>query len=194
MTFTSCFKKFQNYKWKFVPSNSSKGIDLIGDEFKPKQNGVHALNGHHTSYDLKDLDAATNGHHQHHIHNSSLNHTTTTSLSDMQAINVTGATAQTTNLGPNMVLVNSAGGTTQTAVPIQQIIQQAQQQQQLQQVQHFSDFKYTLSWHWAFQLELCLPNGSNGRPAIEYPSSLVWMKLRSEMYSLDTLEKKHSNF
>ena len=52
----------------------------------------------------------------------------------MQAINVTGATAPTTNLGPNMVLVNSAGGTTQTAVPIQQIIQQAQQQQQLQQV------------------------------------------------------------
>ena len=108
-----------------IIAHSSKGIDLIGDEFKPKQNG---LNGH-TSYDLKDLD--TNDHH--HIHNSSLNHTPT-SLSDMQAINVTGATAPTTNLGPNMVLVNSAGGTTQTAVPIQQIIQQAQQQQQLQQV------------------------------------------------------------
>ena len=89
--------------------NPSKGIDLIGDEFKPKQNG----------HELKDLD---NHHHHHH---------------DMQTINVTGATAQTTNLGPNMVLVNAPNPAgTSTAVPtslqVQQIIQQAQQQQQQQ--------------------------------------------------------------
>ena len=99
-------------------SFSSKGIDLIGDEFKPKQNGYHT-NGHSYDTDLKDLD--TNSHHQ-------------TSLADMQTINVTTAQTGVTNLGPNMVLVNSAGQPTQTAVPIQQIIQQAQQQQQLQQV------------------------------------------------------------
>ena len=38
---------------------SSKGIDLIGDEFKPKHNGLvasttttTAINGHHTSHHL----------------------------------------------------------------------------------------------------------------------------------------------